>query len=91
MCCKANVPVFGAQKCKGLIQVDSTLHLLFIILPFSSLPSRKTEANMPAISAPQISGGLPAPSKPTPTFSPDDVTTVFVLGGPAVQAFSIGD
>lgn len=25
---------------------------------------------------------LPAPSKPTPTFSPDDVTVVFVLGGP---------
>jgi UMP-CMP kinase len=25
---------------------------------------------------------LPAPPKPTPTFSPDDVTVVFVLGGP---------
>ncbi|KAM4054881.1 adenylate kinase domain-containing protein [Hirsutella rhossiliensis] len=25
---------------------------------------------------------LPAPSKPTPAFSPDDVTVVFVLGGP---------
>ena len=25
---------------------------------------------------------LPAPDKPTPTFSPDDVTVVFVLGGP---------
>ncbi|KAK2072734.1 hypothetical protein P8C59_007071 [Phyllachora maydis] len=25
---------------------------------------------------------LPAPSKPTPTFSPDNVTVLFVLGGP---------
>lgn len=27
-------------------------------------------------------GQLAAPAKPTPTFSPDDVTVVFVLGGP---------
>jgi UMP-CMP kinase len=26
--------------------------------------------------------GLPAPAKSTPTFSPDDVTVLFVLGGP---------
>lgn len=32
----------------------------------------------PAPAAP----GLPAPSKPTPTFSPSDVTVLFVLGGP---------
>lgn len=37
---------------------------------------------MPAIDAPKTSGSLPAPSKPTPTFSPKDVTVVFVLGGP---------
>ncbi|KAK0618229.1 uridylate kinase [Bombardia bombarda] len=38
---------------------------------------------MPAISAPSSAGQLPSPDgKPTPTFSPDDVTVVFVLGGP---------
>jgi UMP-CMP kinase len=37
---------------------------------------------MPAIEAPKTSGSLPAPSKPTPTFSPKDATVVFVLGGP---------
>jgi UMP-CMP kinase len=37
---------------------------------------------MPAIEAPKSSGRLPAPSKTTPTFSPDRVTVVFVLGGP---------
>lgn len=37
---------------------------------------------MPAIEAPKSSGELPAPSKPTPTFSPDNTTVLFVLGGP---------
>ncbi|OIW34963.1 uridylate kinase [Coniochaeta ligniaria NRRL 30616] len=37
---------------------------------------------MPAIEAPKTAGSLPSPSKPTPTFSPDKVTVVFVLGGP---------
>lgn len=37
---------------------------------------------MPAIEAPKTSGNLPPPSKPTPAFSPKDVTVVFVLGGP---------
>ncbi len=35
---------------------------------------------MPAIPAPESQP--PAPDKPTPTFSPADVTVVFVLGGP---------
>src|SRR3954471_19853807 len=37
---------------------------------------------MPAIEPPKTSGSLPAPAKPTPTFSASDVTVVFVLGGP---------
>jgi len=37
---------------------------------------------MPALPPPDVAGRLPAPAKPTPTFSPDDVTVVFVLGGP---------
>jgi UMP-CMP kinase len=37
---------------------------------------------MPALPSPKASGSLPAPSKSTPTFSPKDVTVVFVLGGP---------
>ncbi|POR32636.1 Uridylate kinase [Tolypocladium paradoxum] len=36
----------------------------------------------PAIDAPQSAGQLPQPPKSTPTFSPDDVTVLFVLGGP---------
>ncbi|KAF6813917.1 uridylate kinase [Colletotrichum sojae] len=39
-------------------------------------------AEMAAIQAPQTSGQLPAPTKSTPTFSGDDVTVLFVLGGP---------
>lgn len=35
--------------------------------------------DMPASEA---QGELPAPAKSTPTFSPDDVTVIFVLGGP---------
>lgn len=34
------------------------------------------------IDAPAVAGQLPQPAKPTPTFSPADVTVVFVLGGP---------
>ncbi|KAH7162716.1 uridylate kinase [Dactylonectria estremocensis] len=34
------------------------------------------------LDAPAPAGELPAPVKPTPTFSPSDVTVVFVLGGP---------
>jgi UMP-CMP kinase len=36
----------------------------------------------PAIEPPKSSGQLPAPDKPTPTFSSSDVTVLFVLGGP---------
>ncbi|KAJ6446250.1 uridylate kinase [Purpureocillium lavendulum] len=37
----------------------------------------------PAVGAPTPAAGqLPAPAKSTPTFSPDDVTVIFVLGGP---------
>lgn len=36
----------------------------------------------PAVDAPKPAGQLAAPDKPTPTFSPDDVTVFFVLGGP---------
>ena len=32
--------------------------------------------------ASETAGQLPAPPKPTPTFSADDVTVIFVLGGP---------
>ncbi|KAK3943627.1 uridylate kinase [Diplogelasinospora grovesii] len=43
--------------------------------------------DMPATPPPQSSSGessgqLPAPHKSTPAFSPDDVTVIFVLGGP---------
>ncbi|KAF7547883.1 hypothetical protein G7046_g8865 [Stylonectria norvegica] len=31
---------------------------------------------------PPVNDALPAPAKTTPTFSPDDVTVIFVLGGP---------
>lgn len=37
---------------------------------------------MPAIAPPKSAGSLPAPHKPTPTFSPSAATVVFVLGGP---------
>jgi UMP-CMP kinase len=36
----------------------------------------------PAIDAPKDSGKLTAPKKDTPTFSPSNVTVLFVLGGP---------
>lgn len=36
----------------------------------------------PAIDAPKDGGKLPAPQKDTPTFSPSNVTVIFVLGGP---------
>ena len=36
----------------------------------------------PAIDSPKDSGKLPAPQKDTPTFSRDNVTVLFVLGGP---------
>lgn len=40
-------------------------------------------ADMPrSIEAPKTAGELPQPPKSTPTFSPSDVTVVFVLGGP---------
>ncbi|KAI1862138.1 uncharacterized protein JN550_010441 [Neoarthrinium moseri] len=42
----------------------------------------KQRAEMPAIDAPKKAGELGAPAKSTPTFSADDVTVVFVLGGP---------
>ena len=37
---------------------------------------------MPAISAPADNPRLSSPSKNTPTFSPEKVSVVFVLGGP---------
>lgn len=36
----------------------------------------------PAIEAPKSGGQLAAPHKDTPTFSPENVTVLFVLGGP---------
>ncbi|KAL3423914.1 uridylate kinase [Phlyctema vagabunda] len=36
----------------------------------------------PAIDAPKTSGQIAAPQKSTPTFSPDKVTVLYVLGGP---------
>lgn len=47
-----------------------------------SLPS--SVLIMPAIqqNAPESAGQIPAPQKSTPTFSPNDVTVIFVLGGP---------
>jgi UMP-CMP kinase len=37
---------------------------------------------MPAIEAPKSGGQLKAPPKDTPTFSSEEVTVIFVLGGP---------
>ena len=37
---------------------------------------------MPTLPPPKDAGRLQAPEKPTPTFSQDDVTVLFVLGGP---------
>lgn len=37
---------------------------------------------MPALNPPPENPKLPAPSKDTPTFSPDSVSVIFVLGGP---------
>ncbi|KAF4781701.1 UMP-CMP kinase [Colletotrichum scovillei] len=39
-------------------------------------------AEMASLPAPEAKQGLPAPTKSTPTFSPADVTVLFVLGGP---------
>jgi UMP-CMP kinase len=36
----------------------------------------------PAVEAPKDRGQRPAPQKDTPTFSPSNVTVIFVLGGP---------
>ncbi|KAG5979647.1 hypothetical protein E4U55_004931 [Claviceps digitariae] len=48
---------------------------------YAGLVNRRKD--MPrSIEAPQTDGQLPAPAKSTPTFSPSDVTVVFVLGGP---------
>ncbi|KAK8114706.1 Uridylate kinase [Apiospora kogelbergensis] len=41
----------------------------------------KRRVEMPATDAPKT-GRIGAPAKSTPTFNPDDVTVVFVLGGP---------
>ncbi|KAG5928107.1 hypothetical protein E4U42_001268 [Claviceps africana] len=35
-----------------------------------------------SVEPPNTAGQLPTPARPTPTFSPSDVTVVFVLGGP---------
>lgn len=37
---------------------------------------------MPALNPPPSNPKLSAPSKPTPTFSPDSVSVIYVLGGP---------
>lgn len=37
---------------------------------------------MPTLPGPRKDGLLPAPAKPTPTFSPATTTVIFVLGGP---------
>lgn len=43
----------------------------------------KQRADMaPAIDAPKSGGAIAAPKKDTPTFSPEKVTVIFVLGGP---------
>ncbi|OHE95757.1 UMP-CMP kinase [Colletotrichum orchidophilum] len=39
-------------------------------------------AEMAALPAPEANQALPSPTKSTPTFSPSDVTVLFVLGGP---------
>ncbi|KXH61132.1 UMP-CMP kinase [Colletotrichum salicis] len=39
-------------------------------------------AEMAALPAPEAKQALPSPTKSTPTFSPADVTVLFVLGGP---------
>ncbi|KAF4825567.1 Uridylate kinase [Colletotrichum siamense] len=39
-------------------------------------------AEMASLPAPEASKQLPSPTKSTPTFSPDEVTVIFVLGGP---------
>ncbi|KAL0939054.1 uridylate kinase [Colletotrichum truncatum] len=39
-------------------------------------------AEMAALPPPQSNAQLPSPAKSTPTFSPDEVTVLFVLGGP---------
>ncbi|KAL6403568.1 uridylate kinase [Ilyonectria robusta] len=50
-------------------------------LGYMGLVNRRIE--MPQkLDAPAVAGQLPQPAKPTPTFSPADVTVVFVLGGP---------
>ncbi|ORY62337.1 UMP-CMP kinase [Pseudomassariella vexata] len=49
-------------------------------LGYTFLVTRRAE--MPAIDAPKKADALGAPPKSTPTFSADDVTVVFVLGGP---------
>lgn len=49
-------------------------------LGYVGLVNRRKD--MPAVAAPQTAGQLPAPAKSTPTFSPSDVTVLFVLGGP---------
>ncbi|KAG6007790.1 hypothetical protein E4U21_005509 [Claviceps maximensis] len=48
---------------------------------YVGLVNRRKDAPR-SIDAPQTGGQLPAPTKTTPTFSPSDVTVVFVLGGP---------
>ncbi|KOS19549.1 Uridylate kinase [Escovopsis weberi] len=51
-------------------------------LGYTQLVNRRVKKDMPQIEPPPTAGHLPAPAKSTPTFSPDDVTVVFVLGGP---------
>jgi len=46
-------------------------------LGYVGLVNRRKD--MPAVAAPQTAGQLPAPAKSTPTFSPSDVTVLFVL------------
>ncbi|KAI9841469.1 MAG: bifunctional uridylate/adenylate kinase [Sclerophora amabilis] len=56
---------------------------IFITLAGSSSYILLVRARADPMSAPDPNApSLPSPSKPHPTFSPEDVTVVFVLGGP---------
>ncbi|KFA72595.1 hypothetical protein S40288_09373 [Stachybotrys chartarum IBT 40288] len=49
---------------------------------YAGLVKRRMEMAPPQVTAPQPTGQLPQPTKSIPAFSPDDVTVIFVLGGP---------
>jgi UMP-CMP kinase len=49
---------------------------------YAGLAQNRRKDMTPAIDAPNSAGEIAAPARSTPTFSPEDVTVVFVLGGP---------